>query len=341
MRLHVNENPFPPEKAVGETLSQLSINRYPDPGYTQLKAAVIGYLNEQLPESLALSSQQVTFGNGSDELILTAMLSLLTPGDRVISTQPGFSEYQRTAGLLRLNYLAVDADEGLRPQLDLLLQQALAKDARLVILCSPDNPSGQKLSLGSIQMFLEAYEGYVLLDEAYIDFASEPQASLSLLNQYPQLLILRTFSKAWGLAGLRIGYLLGSGPLIQTIEGNRAPYNVNIASEAAVRAVLQAPETYLARMATLQKERQRLSETLRDKVEQLYPSEANFLLLKRASAQAIAQQLQAQGILVRAFSEPRLQDHLRVSLGTPSENDRFLEAFFALLEKEDAYDTSA
>lgn len=322
--LSINENPYVPEALVKEALYGLAVNRYPSAQYTDLKQALVRFLNTQLKGVTTLTCEQLVFGNGSDELISLCLQSLLEPGDGVVCATPCFSEYLRAAKNARLNFHGVPMSASLYPSPIELLTEAKAQRAKLLILCRPDNPSGQMLSEVDLDRLLSQFEGYVLLDEAYIEFSYSPFDTLALLASYPRLILMRTFSKAFGLAGLRLGYLLASPEIAQMVNALRHPYNVNVFAVAVAKALLDAPEESLAQIKTLIASRERLSNALRPLVAKVYPSQANFLLIQDPKAKEIYEALLEAGLQVRAFSEPSLDQCLRVSIGLEEDNERLL-----------------
>lgn len=332
IELSINENPYAPASLVKNALLGLEINRYPHADYDDLKQALTDFLNLQLDASTFIKASQLVFGNGSDELISLAMQSLLEPGDAIVCATPCFSEYIKAAKNARLSFFGVPMTDSLLPCPSALLSTAKAKKAKLMILCRPDNPSGQMLSEADLDWLLSQFDGFIVLDEAYIEFSHSPFETLTKLSQYPKLIILRTFSKAFGLAGLRIGYLLASPETAQIVDSFRHPYNVNIFALAVARALLEAPDQSLATIQKLISERKTLEERLRSLVTFVYPSEANFVLIRDPRANQIYDYLYEAGFRIRRFDQPALQDCLRLSVGRTEENGKLVDLISTCLE---------
>lgn len=322
IQLSINENPYTPEELVKQALLSVEVNRYPDELYRQLKTDLSAFLNTKMPQPASnLKPEQFVFGNGSDELISLCMQSLLKKGDTVICATPCFSEYVKAAENYGLQFCGVPMDASLTIPVDKLLARANEVEAKMLIICSPDNPSGQMLPEASLNKLLAGFEGLILLDEAYVEFSASPFATLGQIERNPRLIILRTFSKAFGLAGLRIGYMIAQPEISAVVDRFRHPYNVNAPAVAVASAILNAPELSLSLIEAILSERRRLEKCLRILVEKVYPSETNFFLIRDSRHQMIYSSLLNAGILVRRFDQPALADCLRLSVGTPGEND--------------------
>lgn len=317
-RLHLNELPWSPwDLGLDLNLRDIDINRYPDSDYSELKTAIANYYD--------LKKEQVVLGNGSDELILLLLAVFLKAGDDLVTHAPTFSEYQRAAKLLGMNLWQSSIKEDLSTEVNDLLTLAKSKSAKMIILCRPNNPTGEMIPLSDVKRLLSNFDGYVLLDEAYIEFSEEdPRQLVDLLIDYPKAIILRTFSKAFGLAGLRMGYSLSSPELAKALDNERPPYNVNVLSQAITLEALKRPEIFKARMEAAKQERRRVLEALRVLKVDFYPTQTNFILLKNRTPLADQDALKQLGIQVRVFSEAPLLKAVRFSLGSPEENNRLL-----------------
>lgn len=334
IQLSINENPFTPEELVRKALLSVEVNRYPDELYRQLKEDLSTFLNDKTaPDTPALTPEQFVFGNGSDELISLCMQSLLRPGDTVISATPCFSEYVKAAENYGLKFCGVPMDSTFIVPIDTLLSKAKETKAQMLIICSPDNPSGQMLPAAGLNKLLTDFDGFILLDEAYIEFSSSPFSTLKQLANCSKLIILRTFSKAFGLAGLRIGYMIARPEISTLVDTFRHPYNVNAPAVAVASAILNAPELSLSFIEEILIERRRLEKRLRALVEKVYPSETNFFLIRDSRSLLIYERLLSAGISVRRFDQKALSDCLRISVGKPMEND-FLMAVLTECCKE-------
>ena len=306
--LDANENPY-----------DNGINRYPDPRQKALKAKVAA-LKGIAPERLFL-------GNGSDEAIDLLFRVFCTPGeDNAVSIAPSYGMYGVAAATNDVAFRPV------RLRADFSLDETAllaACDARtkLLFLCSPNNPTGNVFPLPQVSRLLASFHGIVVVDEAYIDFASTPSVA-SLLEKYANLVVLQTLSKAWGMAGLRIGLALADPQVIALFSRVKYPYNINILAQRMALSRLDA--SVLSRQAPeVTAQRFRLLKALPQSpvVREVYPSEANFLLVKVTDADALYDRLLGMGVIVRNRSRiPGCEGCLRITVGTPAENDRLLEA---------------
>jgi histidinol-phosphate aminotransferase len=317
--LNANENPWPVPGA---------LNRYPDPQPAALRAALAA-LYGTTPERLLV-------GRGSDEAIDLLVRALCRPGrDAVVTTSPVFGMYAASARLQAAPLVEVpliDGAAGFHADLDAVARAALASEARLVFLCSPGNPTGELVELPAIARLACALEGRALLvvDEAYIEYAAQASA-IALMEAHPNLAVLRTLSKAHGLAAARLGALVAPAELVRVLRNCQAPYPlpapcVSLALEALAPAALARTRE---RVAQTRRERERVLAAVKAMpgLRRVYASQANFLLLRFAEAQAAWQRLLARGVVVRDMrGSPQLADALRISLGTPAENDAMLAA---------------
>lgn len=309
-------------------LSQLSLNRYPDPDYTSLRS--------DLAKAYGLDANQITLANGSDELIWLSLSVLLQAGDTLVTHAPTFGEYERMATLRGAKTVYAPIENDLSTSLPNLLTIARRCGAKLVVICRPNNPTGELLPLTELRSFLDAYEGYVLLDEAYIEFSGEAALPADLLLAYPNLIVLRTFSKAYGLAGIRLGYSFASKAITAQFNAQRPPYNINAMTAYIGEKALKEKSYFEARMTAVIKERNRIESKLTALGISFIPSFANFILLtslsngSTLSGTNAAQILKSKGFIVRAFTEEWLSHCIRFSIGTPTENDAFLEVLQTL-----------
>jgi histidinol-phosphate aminotransferase len=306
--LDANESPY-----------ETGYNRYPDPHQRELKQAVARLKNIQ-PEQLFL-------GNGSDEAIDLIIRAFCEPAkDSILITEPTYGMYAVCAQVNNVKLKRVPLTTAFDLDVEKTESQ-LTSDVKVIFLCSPNNPTGNLLSKDKITLLLETFKGIVVIDEAYIDFAEE-ESFLSKLNEYPNLLVLQTFSKAWGLAGLRLGLCAGSPYIISILSKIKYPYNINsVTQELAIKAILKPNAN--ERIKVIVHERYTLKQSLQllPNVLQVYPSDANFLLVKIKNARAVYESLLKKGIIVRDRSNVLLcTDCLRITIGTPQENVAVLEA---------------
>ena len=325
IRLDANENPFGPSPRVAQALADFAgYGFYPD--YKPLWEAVARYAG--------VAPEQVVLGNGSDELIDLLMRLFLEPGQGLIICPPAFSMYQFFADLGRHPVWAVPRGDDF--SVDVAAIEALMHESdeearpRLLFLTSPGNPDGQVIPLSVVRRLLQLPLA-VVVDEAYIEFGGP--SVLPLLAEHENLIIVRTFSKWAGLAGLRLGYALLTPELAGYLERIRAPYNVNAAALVAALATLDDLERVQANVTCLIAERERLQAALAaiPWLEPI-PSQANFILcrVRGRTGREVSEALTMRGILVRSFSDPRLEGYVRISVGLPEQNQALIEALWAV-----------
>jgi histidinol-phosphate aminotransferase len=342
--LNANENPYGMPDAVAANLAQeldsLSLHRYPDPLAPSLREAIAAELD--------LSPENVLAGNGGDELLLDLWMAYGGPGRGVVCCPPTFSVYAYDALLTHTaltqipRQLSVNAPDRQiscsLPEADLL---AAAQDEQnsIIVIASPDNPTGSCVNLEFIELLLQSTKALVLLDQAYIEFADASYDASKLLKSYANLAILRTFSKAYALAGLRVGYLLAAPEIINELKKVRQPYSLNSLSARAAVVALRHKALYQQQIAQIVAQRERLQSALRALGIATAASQANFVLINIFNAQQLWQQLYEQyAILVRDLSgTPGLENCLRITVGTPEENDQLLAALGSLLAEDNSY----
>ncbi len=296
-------------------------NRYPDPLQRAVKAG--------LAPLKGVSPEQIFLGNGSDEAIDLLVRLTCTPGqDSILILPPTYGMYEVAANLndVGIERLPLSADFQLSAE---TVAGILASEAKLVFLCSPNNPTGNLLHSEGIEQILRGFRGLVVVDEAYVDFAEAPSWT-TRLHEFPNLVVLQTFSKAWGLAGLRLGMAFASPELIKYLNKIKPPYNVSEATQQhALQALRDAPHFEQMRRELLLG-RDWLQERLPALkiVEEVFPSDANFLLVRfRPDATAVYDFLLGRGIVVRnRTSQPGCTGTLRLTVGTPQENQLLLSA---------------
>ncbi len=317
-KLNQNENPFgfPNElkEAFWQRVRDRNWARYPD--------FHLRHVTERLADHAGVSPDMVLVGNGSNELIQVALMVTVSHGDTIVIPTPTFTLYALLATVLGATPQTVmlrDGDFAL-PAAE-IIAVAREKQARVVILCTPNNPTGNTHAEADIRRIIEACDGLVIVDEAYHEFCN--QDLRSLLDDYENVVLLRTFSKAWGLAGARLGYLLGPPALVQEIAKAKLPYGLNIFSETAALVALDHREAMQEQVAEIGRQRDLLFGALSAlEGAHPYPSQANFILTRfdRPSGEVFAACLE-NGVLVRDVSHyPGLAGHLRLSVGTAEEN---------------------
>ena len=309
--LNANENP-----------NETGLNRYPDPRQTELRE-LVARLKGVEPESIFL-------GNGSDEAIDLLIRIFCEPRmSRIITINPTYGMYTVCAGIqdVEVDMVLLNHDFSVNTK---SILEAVRFDTKMIFLCSPNNPTGNQIPLNEIRYLANRFNGIIVVDEAYIDFAEGPSA-MSLIDECPDIIVLQTFSKAWGLAGVRLGMAFAHPVIIGTLNKVKYPYNVNVLTAATVQGIVKdvkdvriGPDVRL-----ILTERIRLADRLKELagVEKVYPSDANFLLVKFTDAKAIYKYLADNSIIVRDRSNQALcEGCLRITVGTPAENDKLINA---------------
>lgn len=294
-------------------------NRYPDPLQWKLK--------EKISEIKKVNVNTIFLGNGSDEPIDIAIRIFCEPiVDNIVAIDPTYGMYKVCADINNIEYRQVLLNDDFSLNVDDILAK-VDKNTKIIFLCSPNNPTANLLDKNDIRTIISSFSGIVILDEAYIDFA--PKASwLPELNKYPNLIILQTFSKAWGLAAVRLGMAFASPDIISFFNKVKYPYNINILTQNFVLSELDKYEQKEEWVSTLVKERIRLKDKLASLplILKVYPSDANFILVKVADANKIYNSLVDKGIIIRNRNTVSLcAGCLRITIGTESENNLLIE----------------
>lgn len=304
--LDANENPY-----------NNGINRYPDPHQKALKAKVA--------EIKGISADSLFIGNGSDEAIDLVYRVFCVPGaSNAVSIAPSYGMYEVAAAMNDIEFRKVQLRPDFSMDTEAMLSAADSK-TRLMFICSPNNPTGNSFPVEQIEDILERFGGVVVLDEAYIDFSVRPSLT-SLVKRYPNLIVLQTLSKAWGMAGLRIGLAMADPAVIGLMSKVKYPYNINVVAQKMALAKLDAEAKDNA-VAQIVGQRFRLEKELVkcQEVKGVYSSDANFLLVRFDNPDEIYERLLSGGVIVRNRSRvPGCEGCLRVTVGTPAENDRLL-----------------
>jgi len=312
IKLNTNENPYPPSPKVFAALRSAlrsSLRLYPEPLSDSLRSAAAAVYGVMPANIIA--------GNGSDELLAIALRCFVGPGDGVAFPVPTYSLYDTLVEIQDGVRLAVDypADFSLPASLS-------AQNAILTFLCNPNAPSGTMVPLPEIEKLARSVSGVLVVDEAYVDFAaSEGSSALPLIRRLPNLIVLRSFSKSFSLAGMRIGLAFASDEIIAGMMKVKDSYNLNRLSLVAAGAALQDLPWMTRNARRIQRSRQRLTYALKRMGYQVYPSHANFVLARKPgqNLKPVYEELKRHKILVRYFDVPGLQDCLRVTVGTPKE----------------------
>lgn len=319
IKLNTNENPYPPSPKVLKAVVAAGdgwLRRYPEPASDTLRAAAA--------RVYGVGADQIIAGNGSDELLSIVMRSFVGPGDRVAFATPTYSLYDTLVEIQGATKATVRYAD------DFAIPPALARQrAAVTFLCNPNAPSGTLVPRAAVARLARAVRGILVVDEAYVDFATRERAScIPLVRRHDNVIVLRTFSKSFSLAGLRVGLAFASKALVAGMMKVKDSYNLNRVSAAAATAALHDLPWMRRNVQRIQKSRTTLSQALTRLGFEVYPSQTNFVLARRADTdmRRIQQALKAQRLLIRHFDVPGLTDCLRISVGTPAETTAVVDA---------------
>ncbi len=330
-QLASNESPFSPHPKVVEAIrdAATAMNRYPDPDATLLR--------RRIAERYETEPGRVAVGNGSCEILLAAAEALCEPGAEILYAWPSFSMYPYLAALTGAREIRVPLAAGEVHDLDAMAAEVTAA-TQLAIVCNPNNPTGTHLPAARVAAFCERLPAHVtiVLDEAYIEFQADddPDVTVDLLADFPNLVVLRTFSKVYGLAGLRVGFALGSAKFRAAVDAVRQPFSVNALAQAAGAEAILHQDDVEQRVERTLVERVRVEEGLHELGLSTAETQANFswIDLGEADEQEVVAGLAERSIAVRPGTPLGDPGHIRVSYGTPAENDRFLAAVREILD---------
>ncbi|HTX29697.1 MAG TPA: histidinol-phosphate transaminase [Streptosporangiaceae bacterium] len=330
VRLNTNENPYPPsprlQRAIADAVTQTTgtLNRYPDRDAVELRKDLADYLGH------GLTARHVWAANGSNEIIQQVLQAFGGPGRRALGFEPSYSMHPLIATVTCTEWVAADRGEDFGLESDRAAGAVARAQPSVVFLTSPNNPTGTSSPPSVIEAICDAAPGLVVVDEAYAEFAREGSPSaLGLLPRYPNLVVCRTMSKAFAMAGTRLGYLAGAPEVIEKLLLVRLPYHLSAVTQAVARAALAHAAEPLATVAVLRAERDALVAWLRRRGLTVADSDANFVLFGEfASRHLLWQELVDRGVLIREVGPPRW---LRVSVGTPEEMAAFRTALDEVL----------
>lgn len=304
--LDANENPF-----------ETTLNRYPDPQQTALK--------ELISKQKELPINQVLLGNGSDEVLDLIVRAFCEPNqDSILTLPPTYGMYGVLAQLNSIENIEVPLSKDFNINVDQVLKQ-VKPSTKLLFICSPNNPSGNIMDVNAVTRLLKAFDGLVVIDEAYIDFTTI-ESWMQHLNTFPNLIVTQTLSKAYGLAGIRLGTCYASKEIIAVLNKIKPPYNINSLTQQAAIEALQNNEVS-DQVSSILREREKLANALASCffVKKIYPSDANFILIKVDDANKRYDELLRHGIVIRnRTTQLGCENCLRISLGTPAENKQLL-----------------
>lgn len=306
--IDANENPF-----------NTNVNRYPDPQQTKVK--------ERLSELKGIPANQILLGNGSDEVLDLVFRAFCEPNqDNVITLPPTYGMYSVLANLNAVEIKEVHLNIDFEPNVDAIIKQQ-NKNSKLLFICSPNNPTANSFNAVSIERLIKSFNGIVVIDEAYIDFSTQ-ESWLNRLNEFSNLIVTQTLSKAFGLAGIRLGSCYASELIISVLKKIKPPYNINQLTQDKALERLKLIEDIKAETKIILNERSTLIEALEliTLVEKVYPSDANFLLVKVDDADMRYKQLIKKGIVVRnRTNQPLCENCLRFTIGISFENKKLIK----------------
>ena len=310
--LDANENPF-----------NNGVNRYPDPQQASVKSILAKQNN--------VNPNQMLLGNGSDEVLDLIFRAFCEPKrDNVITLPPTYGMYGVLANINAVENREVLLSTDFQPQIEKIFK-TIDDNTKMIFLCSPNNPTGNSFSEESVTTLLEHFNGLIVIDEAYIDF-SEKESWLKKINQYPNLIITQTLSKAYGLAGIRLGICYASAEIISVLNKIKPPYNVNELTQRRALERLDNTKEIKSEIEAIVRHREYLLKVLLDVkyVKKIYPTEANFILIKVDDANKRYDDLIAKGIVIRnRTTQPLCDNCLRLTIGTEEENKKLIEALIA------------
>ena len=328
VKVDTMENPFRlPQalrQALGERLAQVALNRYPAERGDVLRAALAAQAG--MPEGC-----DITLGNGSDELITMLSMACAVPGNAVLAPLPGFVMYEMSARMQGLKFIGVPLSAEFELDLPAMLAAVREHQPALVYLAYPNNPTANLWNDTAIDAIIDAAPGLVVMDEAYQPFAARD--SMARLKRFEHVLLMRTMSK-FGLAGVRIGYLIGRSALIKEIDKLRPPFNISVLNCEAALFALENADEYARQASVIRGERERLQAVLRELPGvKAFPSEANMILVRVPDAKRCFEGMKARGVLVKNIEglHPLLTNCLRLTVGTPEENVLTIAALKASL----------
>jgi len=333
--LNVNENSHPIPQAVAQDIVEslaaaiLTVNRYPDREFTELRESLASYLNLGLPLGKTLTASHLWAANGSNEVLQQILQAFGGPGRSVLAFPPTYSMHKILASGTGTEWIAGERDAGYEISPETVVRWIEKTTPDIVFLCSPNNPTGTSVSLATIEAAYDAFDGIVVVDEAYAEFAPDDVPSaITLLEGRPRLLVSRTMSKAFAFAGARVGYLAADPAVNDALRLVRLPYHLSALTQAAAVAALRHTEEMLAMVDDIRGQRDRLEAELPKLGYSVWPSAANFVLAGGFDdPHAVFEALLAHDILVRDIGIP---GHLRITAGTEAETTAVLAALASL-----------
>lgn len=328
-RIKVNANEstlsLPPlvEERVLNRLGYVSFNRYPNEEYYSLV--------EQIAKNFKVAQNQILLGGGSSEIIEKIFHAFGGEGRKVVYPTPSFSMYKIYARAAESEAYPFDLDKNFDLDVDAFIKKVREVGADLAVICNPNNPTGNALTVAQVEEVAKNIDCAFLLDEAYVEFYGH--SAFGLVEKYPNLMVARTFSKAYGMAAARVGYLIAAADVTRMVNKAFMPYHMNTLSLAAADIVYQMRAEFVPRIQMTVAERQRMFERLKTLAGvEVYPSQTNFILIRLENSAELNAYLESLGIGVRYFASPELKNCLRISIGSRMENDEVFSAIKNFLE---------
>ena len=317
------------ENSIGSTFTEingLNLNRYPDPHQNDLRDLISNRLN--------ITKENLFFGVGSDEIIDLLIRIFCEPGkNRIMLPEPTYGMYRVSADINNVSIVSVLLNDDFQIDFD-EIEKNYSEDIKVIFLCSPNNPTGNLLNKDDVLKLCMRYYSIIIIDEAYIDFA-DGGSLINEVNNYPNLIVMRTFSKAWGLAGVRLGFCVANELIIKLLFKVKAPYNINTLTRYALKKAINNEKLKNYYIKTIIKEREKLLQELSklNGISKIFDSDANFLLIKCDNTKNVLQKLANKGIIIRDRSDqPKLEDCLRISVGTEKQNIILLDALKEIMK---------
>lgn len=325
--LNANENPYnlpqPIIDEIVEEIKNLDFNRYPDPASTELIETYGNYIG--------FPSEMILAGNGEDEILSYITNTFVGEGDSVVSHSPGFAMYQIWTEIANGKFIEVEDLEDNRINIRGLVEAARRTNAKIIYICSPNNPTGYKITKRDLEELLEASRALVVLDEAYIDFDEE--SYIDLAHTYGNLIVLRTVSKSFRAPAIRLGFAIAQPALIDAMKKVKAPYNLNAMTQIAGKVIIEHADEILSAVDEIKESRADMYQYLRQFPElTVYPSEANFLYVTTPDHKELQETFEKNGVLVRYFPK---DEAFRITIGSPAENELVKESIKETFEENE------
>ena len=290
------------------------LNLYPDDNYTQLKEAIVNYIGCKI--------ENISVGNGSSELLDLCVKTFVDTNELILSLDPTFSMYSIYAKIVNSRYIGAGEGNDFTINVDDVIKSIEENDPKLTIICNPNNPTGTIIKRDDVLRIVKSTDNVVIVDEAYMEFSNE--SVVDEIENYDNLIVVKTMSKAFSMAGIRTGYLIANEELVKTIEKVRPPYNLNSISALLATKALKQKDKMLSYVENLKVEREKIYEKLLDMGVKAYKSGANFVFFS-SPIDNLAEKLIENDVLIRKFGG-KLDNYYRVTVGSPKENETFLDA---------------